>query len=162
MFGLDIIGNLAKGVVDGVSEHFKAKQEIKKVELESKKKLLEMEAKAKIATQQAKIDMLKSTQDNDFKLDLMATENMKTSYKDELILVIFMTPLVLAFIPDMQGYVMAGFQLMEFIPDFWIYLVIGQVVVIMGMRGMLRDFINNRKKYNILNKKEKPTADKKA
>ena len=162
MFGLDIVSGLAKGVVNGVSEHFKAKQEIKKVELESKKKLLEMEAKAKIATQQAKIDMLKSTQDNDFKLDMIAMQNMNKSWKDEAILVIFLAPLVLSFVPDYQGYVMSGFQLMEFIPDWYMYLVVGMVVSIMGLRGMLREFLNNRKKFDIFNKKEKPTADKKA
>jgi len=158
MFGLDSIASLAKSVVSGVSDHFKGEQEITKVKLEAKKQLLEMETKAKIATQQAKIDMLKASQDNDFKLDMIAMQSMNKSWKDELILGVFMLPLILAFVPEAQGYIMGGFQLMEFIPEWWIYLTIGMVVSIMGLRGMLREFMNNRNKFKLpLNKvKDRP------
>jgi len=144
MFGLSIL----ETVVDGVKDHFKGKQELKKLEAEAKKKILEVETQAKVATQQAKIDMLRASQDNDFKLDMIAMQSMNKSWKDEFILAVFTAPLVLAFVPSAQGYIMGGFQLMEFIPEWWIYLVIGMVVSIMGLRGLLHEFMKNKPKLS--------------
>jgi len=142
---LDTISNLFGSVVGGVTEHFKGKQELKRIKLEADKEMLSIDAKARVAIQQAKIDMLKSSQDNDFKLDMIAMQNMNRSYKDDFILAIFLLPLVAAFIPEAQGYIMGGFQLMAYIPDWWIYLTIGMVVSIMGLRGLLRDFLKGKK-----------------
>lgn len=145
MFGF--LSNLVSPITNVVGGYIKGKQELSKIDLESKKEALKMQMQMKSAVTKSKIDMLLHEQDNNFKLDLMATENMKTSYKDEIILVIFLTPLVMSFFPETQGYVVAGFQALTVIPDWFMYLVIGQVVVIMGMRGMLDKFLS-MKKFN--------------
>jgi len=145
MFGLSIL----ETVVDGVKDHFKGKQELKKLEAEAKKKVLEAETQAKVATQMAKIDMLTKSQDNDFKLDMIAMQSMNKSWKDEFVLAIFLFPLIGAFVPQLQGYVMGGFQLMEFIPQWWIYLTIGMVVSIMGLRGLLHEFMKNKNRFKL-------------
>jgi len=143
MLGFGAIANLAGSVISGVNDHFKGKQELKKVKLIADKELIAMEAKAKIAVQQAKVDMMLNTQDNDFKLDMIALQNQKKSWKDEFVLAIFMIPFIAIFIPQYHHFVEDGFKAMEYIPEWWTYLVIGMVVSIMGLRGLLRDFMSN-------------------
>ena len=143
MFGF--LKDLVSPVANVVGGYIKGKQELSKIDLESKKEAMKMKMQMKNAVAKSKIDMLLHEQDNNFKLDLIATENMKTSYKDELILMIFITPLVMSFFPETQGYVVAGFEALTVIPDWFMYLVIGQVVVIMGMRGMLDKFLSMKK-----------------
>ena len=152
MFGF--VKDLISPVTEVVGGYIKGKQELSKIDLESKKASMMAEIEMKNAVTKSKIDMLLNEQDNNFKLDLMATENMKTSYKDELILFIFLTPLVMSFSPETQGYVVAGFQVLTVIPEWFMYLVIGQVVVIMGMRGMLDKFLNGRKLPTIIKDSE--------
>ena len=100
MFG--ILGSLGTAIVSGVSDYFKGRQEIKKVELEADKMLIMAEA-------QAKADRLKRDAEMDYDLDKIAMQNMEKSWKDELILLIWLTPVVMCFIPEYHVYVTNGF-----------------------------------------------------
>lgn len=62
---LGIIGSLGSAIITGVSDYFKGKQEIKKVELEADKMLIMAEA-------QAKADRLKREAEMDYDLDKIA------------------------------------------------------------------------------------------
>lgn len=128
---LGIIGSLGSAIVGGISDYFKGKQEIKKVELEADKMLIMAEA-------QAKADRLKREAEMDYDLDKIAMQNMDKSWKDELILLIWLVPVVLSFIPEYQHIVAAGFSSLALVPDWYMYILIGMVTVIYGMRGMLK------------------------
>jgi len=128
---LGVIGSLGSAIVGGISDYFKGKQEIKKVEIEADKMLIMAEA-------QAKADRLKRESEMDYDLDKIAMQNMEKTWKDELILVIFMIPLVLSFIPSYQEYVTAGFASLALVPDWYMYILVGMITVIYGMRGMLK------------------------
>ena len=132
MFG--ILGSLGTAIVSGVSDYFKGRQEIKKVELEADKMLIMAEA-------QAKADRLKREAEMDYDLDKIAMQNMEKSWKDELILLIWLTPVVMSFIPEYQIYVTNGFASLALVPDWYMYILVGMVVVIYGMRGLLRMMI---------------------
>lgn len=129
MFG--ILGSLGTAIVSGVSDYFKGRQEIKKVELEADKMLIMAEA-------QAKADRLKREAEMDYDLDKIAMQNMEKTWKDELILLIWLTPVVMCFIPEYQVYVTNGFASLALVPDWYMYILVGMVTVIYGMRGLLR------------------------
>ena len=126
--GLVTIGS---AIVSGISGYFKDKNEIKKVQVEADKLLIMAEAEAK-----AKRLVRESEQDYD--LDKIAMQNMEKTWKDELILLIWLTPVVMSFIPEWQPYVTAGFASLALVPDWYMYILVGLVTVIYGMRGMLK------------------------
>lgn len=128
---LGIIGSLGSAIVGGIRDYFKGKQEIKKVELEADKMLIMAEA-------QAKADRLKREAEMDYDLDKIAMQNMDKSWKDELILLIWLTPVVMSFIPDLQPYVATGFASLALVPDWYMYILVGMIVVVYGMRGLLK------------------------
>jgi len=122
---------LGSSIVGGISNYFKTKQEIKKVKVEADKEVIVAEAKAKVAR-------LQKESEQDFTLDQQSQKNMQTSWKDELLLIVWLIPLVLCFIPDYQVYVKSGFEALNNTPDWYQYILIGMVVVIYGMRGLLK------------------------
>ena len=134
---LSVLGSIGSAIVGGVSDYFNTKQEIKKVEVEAKKDVIVAEAKAKIRR-------LEKEAEQDYNLDLEATKNMQNSWKDEVILVIFLTPLVLSFIPEYVDVVSKGFDALDKMPDWYMYLVVGMVVVIYGMRGLLKAVLSKK------------------
>ena len=114
-----------------ISEYFKDKNEIKKVQVEADKLLIMAEAKSKAKRLQREAEM-------DYDLDRIAMQNMDKSWKDDLILLIWLTPVVMSFIPEWQPYVVEGFASLALIPDWYMYILVGLVTVIYGMRGMLK------------------------
>ena len=66
------------------------------------------------------------------------------SWKDELVLVIFLTPMVMAFIPDLADYALQGFEIIEKMPEWYRYVIIGMVIVIYGLRGMAKQLISSK------------------
>ena len=134
------IFSIGSSIVTGISEYFKGKQEISKTRLEGDIKVLVAEA-------EAKVKRLEKESEQDYDLDKIAMQNMEKTWKDELILVIFMIPLVMSFIPSYQEYVTAGFASLALVPDWYMYILVGMITVIYGMRGMLKmllQIIGNR------------------
>jgi hypothetical protein len=125
------IFSIGSSIVTGISDYFKGKQEISKVQLEADKKIILAEA-------EAKAKRLDRESEQDYDLDKIAMQNMEKTWKDELILVIFMVPLVMSFIPSYQEYVTAGFASLALVPDWYMYILVGMITVIYGMRGMLK------------------------
>ena len=122
---------LGSAIVSGISGYFKDKNEIKKVQVEADKLLIMAEAESKAKRLEREAEM-------DYDLDRIAMQNMDKSWKDELILLIWLTPVVMSFIPEWQPFVIAGFASLALVPDWYMYILVGMVVVIYGMRGMLK------------------------
>ena len=114
-----------------ISEYLKDKNEIKKVQVEADKLLITAEAKSKAKRLQREAEM-------DYDLDRIAMQNMDKTWKDELILLIWLTPVVMSFIPEWQPFVVAGFASLVLVPDWYMYILVGLVTVIYGMRGLLK------------------------
>ena len=128
---LSIIGNIGSAIISGVSDYFKGKQEISKTKLEGDIKVL-------IAEAEAKVKRLERESEQDYDLDKIATQNMEKSWKDELILVLWLTPVAMCFIPEYHVYVTNGFAALALVPDWYMGILVGMVVVIYGMRGLLK------------------------
>ena len=134
---------LGSAIVSGISGYFKDKNEIKKVQVEADKLLIRAEAESKAKRLEREAEM-------DYDLDRIAMQNMDKSWKDELILLIWLTPVVMSFIPELQPYVVAGFASLALVPDWYMYILVGMVTVIYGMRGMLKmvlQIVGNKFKF---------------
>lgn len=129
-------------IIDGVSDYIGRKQEIKKAKVEGEIAVIKAEANAKIAVSEAQIEMAKKGQIQDYDLDKQSVKDMKDSWKDEYVLLIHSTPLILSFVPSTQPYIERGFQIIDTtIPAWFVWLYIGMVVVIFGLRGLLKFYL---------------------
>lgn len=137
---LPIIGSL----IDLGGTYLKGKQEEVKAKAEAAIVSIQADADIKKAKALSATKLAEAGQEQNYDLDRLAMENMNKSWKDEVILVIFLAPMVLAFIPGMDGYALAGFQVISKMPEWYQYIIIGMVVVIYGMRGMLEKLIDKR------------------
>lgn len=109
-------------------------------------KLVEIKAEAdiKLAKATAITKMAEAGQAQNYDLDRLAMENMSKSWKDELILVIFLAPMLMAFIPSLKDSALAGFGVIALMPEWYRYIIIGMVVVIYGLRGLLEKVLENK------------------
>lgn len=133
--------NWISGVLNVVGEPIKGWQERKTLKLQQRYEIDRLDHEAGVARANARLEMAKQGQSQDYDLDRIATRNMQNSWKDELILIVFLTPVVMAFIPGMDEVVKSGFSAIEAMPEWYIGIVIGMVVVIYGMRGLLKAYL---------------------
>ena len=62
-------------------------------------------------------------------------EQIKNSgWKDEFVLIVISTPLIMAFIPSMQPYVTEGFKALEQLADYYRWLILSVFAAIYGIR----------------------------
>lgn len=105
---------------------------------------LKADADIKVAKALAATKMAEQGQSQDFDLDRLAMENMNKSWKDEVLLIIFLTPMIMAFVPSWAEYALRGFEIIERMPEWYRYIIIGMVVVIYGLRGMLTKILDRK------------------
>ena len=72
--------------------------------------------------------------------DLEAIKGSKESWKDEWLCILFSSPMILAFIPGMEGVVEKGFQQLELMPEWYQYSLGCIVAASFGIRGATRLF----------------------
>ena len=117
-----------------ISDYFKDKSEIKKVQVEADKLLIMAEAKSKAKRLEREAEM-------DYDLDKIAMIAMDKSWKDEFLLILFSIPIAMCFFPEYRQYVEDGFKTLNIIPEWFIYIYVAMIVVIYGLRGLLRMFL---------------------
>ena len=91
-----------------------------------------------MAEAESRAKRLEREAEMDYDLDRIAMQNMDKTWKDDLILLIWLTPVVMSFVPEWQPYVVEGFASLALVPDWYMYILVGLVTVIYGMRGMLK------------------------
>ena len=96
-----IIGNTVKGFV----ETKKAKADLKLTEIKATKALKEQQIAGKVAWEASAVDQ------------------MKGSWKDELILICLLAPATLVFFPGMTEHIHAGFVALQSLPDYYKHLL---------------------------------------
>jgi hypothetical protein len=69
--------------------------------------------------------------------DTNAQQDMKTSWKDEYLTILFSIPLILAFFPQTQEAVLKGFETLNKTPDWYMMLVTGIVAGVFGLRWLV-------------------------
>lgn len=69
--------------------------------------------------------------------DTNAQQDMKTSWKDEYLTILFSIPLILAFFPSTQESILKGFETLNKTPDWYMMLVMGIVAAVFGLRWLV-------------------------
>ena len=133
----DVVLGIGGKLVEGYQRTQEAKTEAKVAGLKA-------DAEIKLAKAVAATKMAEQGQHQDYDLDRLAMENMNKSWKDELILVVFLAPMIMAFIPSLADDALRGFEVISKMPEWYIYIIIGMVVVIYGLRGLLTKFLEKR------------------
>ncbi len=121
---IPIIGN----IIDAVSGYQSNKQEIKKAKQQGEIKIQE----AKI---EAQIKLIQSDRESAGELDAIALRQV--GWKDEFLMIITTAPLILAFVPDMVPYIDKGFEALDKMPEYYMYLVGGVYIYVLGFKRIL-------------------------
>jgi|TARA_R110000803_G_scaffold22513_1_gene55963 hypothetical protein len=118
----------------------------KETEATLQAKLVEIKADSdiKVAKATALTKMAEAGQTQNYDLDRLAMEQMTKSWKDEFILIIFLAPMIMAFIPGLKDYSLDGFSVVALMPEWYRYIIIGMVVVIYGLRGLLEKALEKK------------------
>ena len=88
------------------------------------------------AEAEAQVYLSKATHENEW--DLQAMRNAETSWKDEFLLILFAIPFVMAFIPQTQPYVVAGFEILQDLPEWYQYSLGVMVAASFGVRKFMK------------------------
>lgn len=131
---MGIFATLGTAIISGITGYFKDKNEIKKVEVEAEKMLV-------LAKAEAEANKMKRESEQDYDLDKIAMNAMDKSWKDEFLLILFSIPIAMCFFPDYRQYVEDGFKTLNIIPEWFMYIYVAMIVVIYGLRGLLRMFL---------------------
>lgn len=139
-----MFGSIFSGLITLITKPISDWSERKTLETQQKFELMKLDHEAKVATANATLEMAKQGQLIDADLDKASMEDMKTSWKDEFILIVFITPMILAFVPETAPYSLRGFEIVKQMPEWYVALIIGMVVVIYGMRGLLTKWMESK------------------
>ena len=99
------IANIVGDTVKGFVETKKAKAELKVTEIKAATKLKEDQIAGKVKWEQSAVDQ------------------MKGSWKDELILICLLAPATLVFFPGMTEHIEKGFIALQQLPDYYKHLL---------------------------------------
>ena len=142
-----MFGSIFSGLLTLITKPISDWSERKTLETQQKFELMKLDHEAKVATANATLEMAKQGQLIDADLDKTSIEDMRTSWKDEFVLIVFITPMILAFVPETAPYSLSGFEIIKQMPEWYVALIIGMVVVIYGMRGLLTKWMES--KFNL-------------
>ena len=111
------IANMVGDAVKGFVETKKAKADLKLTEIKAQKTLKEQQIAGKISWEATAVDQ------------------MKGSWKDELILICLLGPAVAVFIPGWTPHIKAGFEALHSLPDYYKHLLYIACSASFGIKG---------------------------
>tara|TARA_Y100001972_G_scaffold56388_1_gene69371 strand:+ start:530 stop:916 length:387 start_codon:yes stop_codon:yes gene_type:complete len=128
-----MLGTLLGGLTELAGGWLNAKAQ--KQAADAQLKLSEAEAKAKIM-------LSKETSVADW--ERIMAQNSGSSWKDEYFVIVLSIPMVLCFIPGLEGVVEHGFTQLEKAPDWYMYALLTAISASFGIRGF-KQFMTGRK-----------------
>ena len=108
--------------------------------LEGKVEKTKAETGAKVAKAKAEAVIMEKKATGELDWDITMAEASKHSWKDEWLVILFSVPLILAFIPGMEGVVERGFAQLEQMPDWYQYSLGVIVAASFGVRSATKFF----------------------
>ena len=90
--------------------------------LEGKVEQKKAEVGAKVAKSNAEAAIMQRKATGEIDWDIEMAKGSQSSWKDEWLTILFSVPLVMAFIPGMEGIVENGFNQLEAMPTWYQYL----------------------------------------
>lgn len=102
------------------------------------RKLEETKGKAAVAKAkaQAEAEVMKTAAANDSKWELIMAQSTQNSWKDEIITVIVLIPVVLVFIPGMEDVVKEGFNRLNDLPSWYQNILYITILAGLGLKGV--------------------------
>lgn len=144
-----IFGTVGKILGIG-SEYIKGKQDLKKVEIEGKIAVTK-------AKSDAEVKLIEKSVDADNSLDKMAQEDMKTSLKDEYLMILFTFPVLMACVSPfvmcfylgdwskLLDQTIVAFQSLDLLPTWLKWCIVGIFIVTYGLRNLTREILKRKK-----------------
>jgi len=124
----NILGGLVKPISDAYASRQERKTILGKARLDRDVAKFEAEAKAhREGTAQT------------HEYDMTALKNMKTTWKDEFIMVIWFTPIIMLFFPGLQNYALVGFANMAKVPWGYWMVIFGIVAATFGLKWLFQN-----------------------
>ena len=133
-------------IIDSIKEYMVSRETRKTLELQRQQQLDTNLHSIKLEKLKIEAEYVAKGKVLPENLDMIAMEQMEKSYKDEIIMAILFTPIILSFFPTFAPSVEVGFKILQSsIPEWYVYLIIGIVVVTFGLRGMLKFLVSKKK-----------------
>ena len=95
---------------------------------------------SKAESQKINLEIKKKQLTGDIDWDLEAMKGSQASWKDEYLVILFSIPLILAFIPGMEGVVQNGFEQLNKMPEWYQYSLGVIVAASFGVRSATKFF----------------------
>ena len=108
--------------------------------LEGKVEKTKAETGAKVAKAKAEAAIMEKKATGEIDWDLEMARGSQSSWKDEWLVILFSVPLVLSFIPGMEGVVANGFEQLEKMPNWYQYSLGVIVAASFGVRSATKFF----------------------
>ena len=94
------------------------------------------DGQAKVAEAKARASVAEQVAAGKVKWEGKMADATNDSWKDELALVVLLTPAILVFIPGMREYVREGFEVLATLPDWYQYLLYIAISASFGIKGV--------------------------
>lgn len=127
-------GALLDPIVGLIKEPIMEYQKRKTIEVELEAKILDRQHELNLKKMDIAGELAKQGVQVEADWDARAQADMATSWKDEYLLILFSIPLVLSFFPATQEAILKGFAILEQTPEWYMFLVIGIVSAVYGLR----------------------------
>ena len=108
--------------------------------LEGKVEKTKAETGAKVARAKAEATIMEKKATGELEWDLEMARGSQSSWKAEWLVILFSVPLILAFIPGMEGVVANGFAQLEAMPQWYQYSLGIIVAASFGVRSATKFF----------------------
>jgi hypothetical protein len=108
--------------------------------LEGKVEKTKAETGARVARAKAEATIMEKKATGELEWDLEMARGSQSSWKDEWLVILFSVPLILAFIPGMEGVVANGFSQLEAMPQWYQYSLGIIVAASFGVRSATKFF----------------------
>jgi len=82
---------------------------------------------------QKTIEGVQKAEASEFQADMVRTEGLKGTWKDEYVLILLSIPVIMCFVPGYDGYVLAGFIALDATPTWFQYMIISVFSVSAGV-----------------------------
>ena len=128
---------LIEPVVSIVKEPIVEWQKRKTLEVEQIDKQLDRQHELNVKKIDVALELAKQGQKIEADWDTNAQQDMKTSWKDEYLTILFSLPLILAFFPQTQEAVLKGFETLDKTPGWYMTLIMGIVAGVFGLRWLI-------------------------
>ena len=105
-------------------------------------KIAETRAETEVTKVLMQLEMVKAGQKIEADYDQRAQDNMKYTWKYEVLLIIHFAPVVMCFVPNLQEYAAEGFEILDGFPLWFKVIVIGIDASVFGLRWVVAPIIN--------------------